>query len=316
MNEFAVIDRWFAARTFRAAGTVRGIGDDAALLQVPPGELLAVTTDTLVEGVHFFPDDAAADIGWKALAVNLSDLAAMAAEPRWAFLALTLPEVDATWLDGFCAGFFELAGCFGVELAGGDTTCGPLSVTVQALGLVPAEAALGRDRARVGDDIYLTGRLGLAGLALEDARHASAWADAEACRRLRRPEPRVAVAMGLRKLAHGCIDVSDGLVADLGHVLAASGVGGVVHYQALPLSPATLRYLDATGNWAMPLCCGDDYELCFTAPATVRGEVEALAAHTGVALTRIGTIEPQPGLRVLRQGRVMELERTGYRHFE
>lgn len=319
LAEFSLIDRYFAARAQRRADVVLGIGDDAALVDVPAGESLAVAVDTLVEGVHFPAGTAPADVGHKALAVNLSDLAAMGAEPRWATLALTLPQADAAWVAAFADGFFALAERFQVELIGGDTTRGPLTVSVQILGTVPAGQALRRSGARPGDRIFVTGTLGDAGLAL---RRLQAGGDATAepwpalLVRLQRPEPRVAAGLALRGLASAAIDVSDGLAADLGHVLAAGGVGATLRVDRLPRSAAFRQAVAVGGpDWhGLPLTAGDDYELCFTVPAA---QADAVVARLGgLAVTPIGEIDAQPGLRcVTDDGRAYCIGRDGYEHF-
>lgn len=266
-----------------------GIGDDAALLRVPAGQALVVAMDTMNVGVHFPHDTAPADIGWKALAVNLSDLAAMGAVPAWCTLSLSLPHADVAWLDAFLDGFDALAARHEVALVGGDTTHGPLSVCVTAFGFVPEAAALRRDGAQVGDEVWVTGTLGDAVAALAQLQ-AGGVADLALRARLDRPEPRVAFGHALRGLAHACIDVSDGLLQDLGHVCAASGVGARIDMDALPASDAlrsravgdTLRRDQASG--------GDDYELCFTAPVAMRAAVEAAATATSTPATRIGVV--------------------------
>ncbi len=312
-----------------------GIGDDAAILAPPAGRHIVASVDTLVAGVHF---DVAADpaaIGHKALAVNLSDLAAMGAEPAWAMLALTLPHADEDWLERFCDGFCALAREFGVALVGGDTTRGPLSVTVQVMGLVPQGAALRRDGARPGDLIHVTGTLGDAGLALllgSQAMGATppgelAWLRS----RLDRPSPRIAQGLQLRGHAHAAIDISDGLLADLGHVLEASGVGATLWLGRLPLSDAFRACLDLLGRdgiqmlaesmrcgdpadaaAALALSSGDDYEICYmSAPDAVVSETIA-----GLRCTGIGIIEPAPGLRCIRpDGSQWQPVSAGFDHF-
>jgi thiamine-monophosphate kinase len=257
--EFALIDRIRKRCDATRADVRLGIGDDAALLAVPSGKLLAVSTDTLVAGVHFLPDTAARDIGWKALAVNLSDLAAMGAEPAWATLALTLPSADARWVDEFADGFAELSREHCVALVVGDTTQGPLSITVTIHGLVPAGAALTRAAARVGDGVYVTGTLGdaAAGLLLVQS---NAEASAPLLERLHRPTPRVQQGLILRGRATACIDVSDGLAADLGHICDASGVGAQIDADALPASSELSAAFDANARRAFQLAGGDDYE--------------------------------------------------------
>lgn len=331
LDEFGLIRRHFL-RPGRAlpSAVALGIGDDAALLTPPPGESLAVTSDTLVAGRHFPGDASPFDIGWKALAVNLSDLAAMAATPLGVTLALTLPAADDAWLAAFAEGFFTLADAHGVPLIGGDTTRGPLSITVTALGGVPAAQALRRDGARVGDLVCVSGHLGDAGLglALALATAGDAFRDipplhrTHALARLHRPTPRLAAGFALRGLATAAMDVSDGLAQDLGHLLAASGgLGGELALERLPLSPA-LHFLAGEGeplrrqalSWA--LTAGDDYELLFTLPAIREDELAALAARLELPLTVIGRVTAAPGLRLTWQGRPWEHALpAGYNHF-
>jgi thiamine-monophosphate kinase len=323
LTEFSLIDRFFAAQAARRGDVAVGIGDDAAVLDVPAGQQLVVAADTLVAGVHYPADAAAEDIGHKALAVNLSDLAAMGARPAWATLALTLPDADATWLEGFARGFFALAERSGVSLVGGDTTRGPHAViTVQILGFVPQGAALLRTGARPGERIYVSGNLGDAALALQllagaitapaDARM---WIEA----RLHRPEPRLALGERLRGLASAAIDVSDGLLADLGHILDGSAVGATLWVDRLPRSAAflsTVPDLQSPAWYELPLAGGDDYELCFTAAPAHAPALAALADELGIALTPIGEIEAEPGLRCRRDdGRGYQPARRGYEHF-
>ncbi|ADV26482.1 thiamine-monophosphate kinase [Pseudoxanthomonas suwonensis 11-1] len=301
-----------------------GIGDDAALLQPPPGQALVVTADTLNGGVHFPADTRPADIGWKALAVNLSDLASMGAKPAWCTLSLSLPRADAAWVEAFIDGFLELAGRHGIALVGGDTTRGPLSIGVTAMGLVEHGAALRRDRARVGDDIWVTGTPGDAAGALvlgghmpgpQPAGEASAAARAILEARLARPTPRVEAGRALLGLAHACVDVSDGLLADLGHVCARSGVGAEVWLEALPAS-AALREVFADAAHVLQAAGGDDYELCFTAPPNLREQVQLALEHVGVDGTRIGRIVAGRGVRALdAQGQPWQPPRAGYEHF-
>lgn len=315
MNEFDLIRRHFAGQGVRRADVPLGIGDDAALLTPPPGQSLAVTVDTLHSGVHFAADIPPADLGHKALAVNLSDLAAMGAEPAWATLALSLPQADEAWLAAFAEGFFSLAERFGVQLVGGDTTRGPLSVTVQLQGFVPPAQALRRDGARPGDHLFVTGSLGDAGagLAIEQGRLALSGPPAAALlARLRRPTPRIKAGLALRGLASAAIDISDGLAQDLGHILAASGVGAELEIDVLPLSGA-LRAAGIDRPWRLAASAGDDYELCFTAPADADLGV---AAALDCPVTRIGRITAKPGQHWLdADGQPCEPPPRGWDHF-
>lgn len=254
--EFALIER-IRRRVAARDDVPLGIGDDAALLAVPPGHWLAVATDTLNDGVHFPADSHAADIGWKSLAVNLSDLAAMAAVPAWASLSLSLPRADDDWLEAFLDGFLALADAHGVALVGGDTTRGPLSVCVTVHGLVAAGQGLRRAGARVGDDVWVSGTLGDAAGALAQWRAGGA-ADPALRVRLDRPTPRVALGRALQTIAHAAIDVSDGLLADLGHVCTASGVGAELELDALPASPALVSNFAVAARAGLQAGGGDD----------------------------------------------------------
>jgi len=302
VDEFDIIRRYFMPAVTRRADVVAGIGDDAALLSVPAGHELVVCTDTLVSGVHFPRHTPAAAIGHKALAVNLSDLAAMGAQPAWATLALTLPDADPRWLEDFAHGLLALAQRFDVELVGGDTTRGPLTVTVTAQGLVRHGMALRRRGARVGDRVYVTGTLGDAGLALRLQERASAHLQA----RLDYPEPRIEAGQALCGFATAAIDISDGLLADLAHLLASDRLGAIVEIDALPRSAAFLEVHETPGAGAqpayyeLPLSAGDDYELCFTVPPAHSTAVEQRLEHAGCAATAIGEITDTPGIRCVR----------------
>jgi thiamine-monophosphate kinase len=313
--EFSLIER-IQARAADRADVVLGIGDDAALLQVPAGHELVLSTDTLVAGVHFPPETAAADIGWKALAVNLSDLAAMAATPAWVSLALTLPDADADWLESFLDGFCELAAEHGVALVGGDTTRGPLSITIAAHGFVPAGQALRRDGAGANDEIWVTGTLGDAAGALRQWR-GGGLQSAKLRYRLDRPTPRVAAGLALRELASAAIDLSDGLAGDLGHVLRRSGVGAELELGRLPTSRTLAEHFGEEHlRWPLQLSGGDDYELCFTAPPANAFAIEQAMAACGLRATVIGRITAEPGLRLLApDGSPFALEAHGHEHF-
>lgn len=313
--EFALIDL-IRKRCHATRADVRlGIGDDAALLAVPAGKLLAVSTDTLVAGVHFPHAATARDIGWKALAVNLSDLAAMGAEPAWATLALTLPGADARWVEEFADGFALLARRHRVALVGGDTTQGPLSITVTIHGFVPDGAALTRSGARIGDGVYVTGTLGDAAAELRQMLAKTA-ADPYLLERLHRPTPRVEQGLILQGRASACIDVSDGLTADLGHVCDASGVAARIDADALPASSALAAAFDAPMRREFQLAGGDDYELCFTAPAVVASDLLRELAHSGCGATCIGRIVAGNGVRVQdAAGNPVKALRSGWEHF-
>ena len=311
--EFDLVER-IRRRAGHRADVVLGIGDDAAVLDLPAGRQLVVAMDTLNEGVHFPAGTDAAAIGWKALAVNLSDLAAMGAEPAWCTLSLVLPEADAAWLDGFLDGFCELAALHGVALVGGDTTRGPLSVCVTVHGFVEPGRALRRDGARVGDDVWASGTLGDAAAALPAVLQGRDVA-ASLRMRLERPTPRIALGRALAAIACSCIDVSDGLLADVAHIARASGVAIEIDVDALPAS-AALHALDVETRRLCQATGGDEYELCFTAPTTARPDVEAAALASGVRITRIGrVVEGQGAQAVDADGRVWAPRRIGHVHF-
>ncbi len=296
-GEFSLIDR-IRARAPTRPDVVLGIGDDAALLHVPGGHELVLSTDTLVAGVHFPIETAAADIGWKSLAVNLSDLAAMGAAPTWMSLALTLPDADADWLDGFLDGFCELAAEHGVALVGGDTTRGPLAITIAAHGLVPDGMALRRDGAGFHDDIWVTGTLGDAAGALSQWRRKS-LISSKLRFRLDRPTARIAAGIALRELATSAIDLSDGLLADLGHILRRSGVGADIDLGRLPVSRTLAEHFpDQPERWRLQASGGDDYELCFTAAPANALAIEQAMAACGTSATVIGRATREPGLRL------------------
>jgi len=314
-GEFSLIER-IRARARKRDDVVLGIGDDAALLRVPEGHELVLSTDTLVAGVHFPPETAAADVGWKALAVNLSDLAAMGALPAWCTLALTLPDDDADWLDAFLDGFCALADEHDVALVGGDTTRGPLSLTLAVHGFVPAGSALRRSGARAGEDIWVTGTLGDAGGALRQWQ-SGGLQSAKLRYRLDRPTPRIGAGLALRGLASAAIDLSDGLAADLGHVLAASGVGAELELGRIPTSRTLAEHFaQDAARWRLQLAGGDDYELCFTAPSAVALEIERALAGCELNATVVGRTTREPGLRLLTpEGEAFALEDAGFDHF-
>lgn len=318
MTEFELIRRFFATQPIARRDVALGIGDDAAVVDTPPGRQLVITTDMLVAGVHFFPEADPVALGHKALAVNLSDLAAMGAEPVCFTLALALPRVDGDWLAQFCEGVYGLARQHDLQLVGGDTTRGPLTISITAHGWVPAGQAITRSAARVGDRIYVTGELGDAGLALWEEQgkiHLSETDSAAVIERLTRPMPRVNVGQRLRGLAHSAIDISDGLAADLGHILERSGVGARVDLAQLPLSDIYRAQLPQIG-WELALANGDDYELCFTVPPETAGRVQALAPSLGCRVTCIGEIIAGSSLRFVDiDGRPYDLKQFGHDHF-
>ena len=317
LNEFSLINEFFTQQQQRPDVLV-GIGDDAALVKPSLDQAIAISTDTLVAGIHFLEDTAPDTLGHKALAANLSDMAAMGAEPAWVTLSLTLPELNEAWLNDFARGFFTLANKYKVQLIGGDTTRGPLSITVQIQGFVPPNKALLRRGANAGDKIYVTGTLGDAGLALQILQNKihSTIPTANIMQRLLRPEPRVAVGLALRGLASSAIDISDGLAADLNHILTASGVGAYIKMETIPLSATVTAILCLEQAWQLALSAGDDYELCFTIPAAREKEMEQALKSVNCHYQCIGEIKPDPGLELRRNnGEFFPLQQLGFQHF-
>jgi thiamine-monophosphate kinase len=324
MGEGEIIERYF-----RHLGAVRtdvalGIGDDAALLRPAAGSELVQSTDALIEQVHFPPGSAPRSLGHRALAINLSDIAAMGASPAWALLSLALPRLDEAWLGEFAVGFARLAREHGVALVGGNLSRGPLSITVQLTGQVPQGTALRRSGGRPGDQIWVSGTLGDAaqGLALRQAGESGAaargaeeeGARAWLCARFEYPTPRLALGEGLRPLASACIDLSDGLLADLPRLAAASGCGAELQVDRLPIS-AALRALSADPAWQLALAGGEDYELCFTASAEQAPRLRDLAAAVGVPLTCCGRLREAPGTELSRGGTVIQFAQPPFDHF-
>lgn len=313
MSEFDLIRKYFTRSTPSAE---LGVGDDAALLRVSDGKELAISTDMLVSGTHFFPDTDPFQLGHKTLAVNLSDLAAMGAVPRWATLSLSLPSVDEQWLQRFSEGFFALADDNGVELIGGDTTRGPLNLCITIMGEVPRGKALRRDGAKVGDDIWVSGKLGQAALGLANLQGKFKFYGEvrdECLKALHQPQPRVSLGLALRGIANSAIDISDGLLADLGHILERSNVGAEIEIEALPIVDDGVEK-DVAQQCA--LAGGDDYELCFTAPESQRDVLMALAEQLKFPLTRIGHIKAALGCVVRdSEGKTIQIEKGGYDHF-
>ncbi|HHB92394.1 MAG TPA: thiamine-phosphate kinase [Thioploca sp.] len=311
MSEFDLISRYFSTKFPQRSDVDLSIGDDAAICTVPPNMQLVTAIDTLVADVHFPLTTKPEDIGYKALAVNLSDIAAMGATPVWMTLALTCPEFNEIWLQRFSDGLLELARLNQVSLIGGDTTRGPLTITIQITGLVPLNTALKRNGANPGDSIYVTGTLGDAGLGLQVAKQQvvlSTLAKKYTLSRLNRPTPRLQIGQKLLKIATSAIDISDGLVADLGHILNFSNVGASLQIDNLPLSDELLESVPYETAIELALTAGDDYELCFTTP-----ESEVLFIDS---CTYIGKIEPDLGLRcVTKTSDIFIPKANGYQHF-
>jgi thiamine-monophosphate kinase len=314
--EFDLIAKHFTRAT---PGAVLGVGDDCALLAPTPGMQLAVSSDMLLEGRHFSPQDSPAGIGHKSLAVNLSDLAAMGATPRWAMLAIALPEENDAWLTAFARGFFRMADQHGIELVGGDTTRGALTLSITVIGEVPPGQALRRDGAQAGDDVWVSGVIGSAALALAYRQGRLFMEQIDAAKvlpALYLPTPRVELGIALRGIASSAIDISDGLLGDLGHILERSHVGATLEFTSLPTLPVVHQYLHKAVARDCVLAGGDDYELCFTAPAHQRDAVLAAAASAGVAVTHIGRITAETGLTVIdADGHPIPFGHTGYDHF-
>lgn len=314
MAEFDIIAKYFN----RPAQADVGIGDDAALIRVREGYQLAVSADMSVAGTHFFADIDPFAIGWKSMAVNVSDMAAMGAEPKWATLSIALPELDAAWLKRFSEGLFACADAFGVSLIGGDTTRGPLNIAINIMGEVPFGHALQRSGALVDDDIWVSGALGCAALWLQHrlgrlelhAEELAMFAEA-----MHHPQPRVALGLALRGIATAALDISDGMLSDLGHILKASQVGAVLDWQAIPTPVLQHSKVNESVLQQVALAGGDDYELCFTAPAKQRQALLALSGQLDVPLSRIGKVRAEPGLQVLDANNPIVLSQKGYDHF-
>jgi thiamine-monophosphate kinase len=318
VSEFDLINRYFKSHTLQRKDVLLGIGDDCAVLQPPAGKLLVMTADTLVSGVHFPVNTAAEDIGYKSLAVNLSDLAAMGAEPAWAILALTLPAADENWVQAFMRGFSVLAEEHGVQLIGGDTTSGPLSITIQLTGFVSPGQMLRRDAARAGDKIYVSGTLGDAALGLRySSGCVSSSVELSYClARLNRPRPRVQLGRELLAVSKCGIDISDGLMADLGHIARASGCSAIIHANKLPLSDELKTFYSTAVDWSVVATGGDDYELCFTVPPTHAFVLESIAKKAQIKLSCIGDMQAGEGVHCLDDNEEKILfGAPGYNHF-
>ncbi|QDD65732.1 thiamine-phosphate kinase [Herbaspirillum seropedicae] len=318
LSEFELIARYFSRPPAPDSRTALGVGDDCALMTPAPGMQLAISSDMLVCGRHFLPDADPVTLGHKCLAVNLSDLAAMGAQPIAFTLALALPEARADWLEPFSRGMLALADAHGCELIGGDTTKGPLTISITIFGEVPPQQALRRDAARAGDDLWVSGTLGDARLALAAYRQECSLNAEElalAAPRMHAPTPRVALGLALRGIAHAAIDISDGLAGDLGHLLQRSRVGATLDVDALPAG-AALQQRDLHLRRRFTLSGGDDYELCFSAPVRQRDAVYKAARAAGTAVTRIGSIDAAPGLRLLdASGEALQETPDSFDHF-
>ena len=307
-SEFSLIQQFFYRHKLENPVNRLGIGDDSAIMSIPNGYELVVTVDTMVEDVHFFKGTNPKSLGHKLLAVNLSDLAAMGADPVSVTLALTMVKANKQWLTEFSAGFLNLAKQYSLDLIGGDTTSGALVLTVQALGIVPENQALKRSTANVGDLIFVTGNLGEAGLGFKIETGYECDSPKEALKQFHKPEPKVKEGIAIRPIASACIDLSDGIASDLKHILASSNVGARLDWEKIPLSNQVKKYITETDDWKMPLSAGEDYQLCFTVNPD---KVDLI----NIECTQIGVIERQSGLRIQRSGTIEALEAKGYEHF-
>lgn len=319
MTEFQLIDQFFAKHVSKRTDVVLGIGDDCAILQPPADQQLVMTTDTFIEEIHFPKKTDPHAIGYKSLAISLSDIAAMGAEPAWALLSLTLPKADEKWLAEFCRGFYYLIDKYSLALTGGNTAHGPLSITTQVTGFIPPDKAMLRSGAKPGDLIYVTGTLGDAGLGLKVLQGKAKLPDADKKEMLKRyfyPEPRVKEGMTLRQLATSCIDISDGLAGDLNHILESSNVGATIYTHKLPLSKTLRTAIKSEAAWQLALISGDDYELCFTIPAGLQSSFELMFGSYDCGYICIGKIEAEKGLRILDpENKPFKIEKKGYEHF-
>lgn len=314
-SEFNLIAQYFTRPT---AQTDLGIGDDAALISITQGMQLAISADTLVAGTHFFADCDPYQLGWKSLAVNISDMAAMGAQPKWATLAIALPDMDGTWLKAFSQGFFACADQFDIDLIGGDTTRGPLNISVQIMGEVPFDKAIKRSGAKIDEDIWVSGSLGSAaiGLAhLQNKTHVLGGALPACLNALHMPMPRLALGLVLRDIATSCIDISDGLLADLGHILHASMLGATVDLAKIPCIDYLKQDLQSSQIQQAILAGGDDYELCFTAPKSKRAEIHMLSNQLSLMLTLIGETQANPGINVMHNTQKLNIDYKGFDHF-
>ena len=309
MNEFDLIQSYFNWEITDPSIEL-GVGDDAALFTLNPGHQLVTSTDTLVEGIHFFKDASPRDIAYKSLAVNLSDIAAMGATAKCYTLSLTIPELDKEWLKDFSSSLKESSKLFNVDLIGGDTTKGPLNISINMMGSIEINSPIKRSGANDGDDIYVSGELGSAALCLKKIKKGEIPLESD-LNSLNRPIPRLELGSALKNLASSCIDVSDGLEQDLSHILKSSGVGAIIDTQELPLSDSVMHYVKDTNDWSLPLCGGDDYELCFTAGKSKRDKISAISESLGTRVTRIGEIISQKKLEVVGYTG----PRNSYQHF-
>lgn len=318
LSEFDLIKKYFIKPS---QNIDLGVGDDAALIQISAGHQLAISSDMLVAGTHFLEDCPAYFVGWKSLAVNISDMAAMGAIPKWATLAIALPNIDETWLSEFSRGFFACADEFSVSLIGGDTTRGPLNISVQIMGEVPLGKALRRDGAKAGDEVWVSGTLGNAALGLAELQNklidnVLSISEKKTCiHALQAPQPRVTLGLALRGAANSAIDISDGLLADLGHILERSNLGADLYWEDIPHVNLSQK-LDTATLQSLSLAGGDDYELCFTAPVTQHDAILAIGEKLNLKLSTIGVTTKETKINLYDKNRqLIKLKRTGYDHF-
>ena len=309
MNEFDLIQGYFNWK-LNDASIELGVGDDAAIFNLDPGYQLITSTDTLVEGIHFFKDASPVDIAYKSLAVNLSDIAAMGGVAKCYTLSLTLPKLDKDWLEQFSTSLKESSERFRVNLIGGDTTRGPLNITISMMGSIEINSSIKRSGARAGDDIYVTGSLGAAALCLKKINEGVKPSESELIS-LNKPIPRLELGSALRNIASSCIDISDGLEQDLSHILKSSNVGAIIYIDKLPLDNSVSNYVKDSNDWSLPLCGGDDYELCFTVGKSKRKKIKELSEGLKVRVTRIGVINNQKELEIVGYNG----PKSSYQHF-
>lgn len=319
MTEFEIIQKFFVSHSSPRSDVILGVGDDAAIVRPPVDHDLVITTDSLIENIHFYKSDAAFDLGYKVLAISLSDIAAMGAEPAWAMLSLSIPKVEDKWLTDFCQGFFQLLNQYSMSLIGGNTAKGQRQFTTQVTGFVPPNKALRRHGAKVGDLIYVTGTLGDAGLALavlEKKIKIPKEYQADIFEKFYRPAPRVNEGITLRQFATSAIDVSDGLAADLMHILQQSGVGATIKTHRLPLSKTLRTCIKPELAWKLALTAGEDYELCFTIPPQLQSSFELMFGSYDCGYICVGKIEAEKGLRVIDpNNKPFNFGPGGYDHF-
>ncbi len=309
MNEFEIIKNYFDW-PLSDPSVELGVGDDAALFQVDAGCQLVTSTDTLSEGVHFFNDAHPGHIAYKSLAVNLSDIAAMGAQAKCFTLALTIPNLDEDWLKAFSKSLRETSELYNVSLIGGDTTRGPLNITITIMGTIEKSKAIKRSGAKNGDDIYVSGELGDAALCLKKLREGFKPNETE-LNKLNKPVPRLDLGATLKNLASACIDISDGLEQDLSHILKASKAGAVIETEKLPMSETVKEYVHSSQDWGVPLCGGDDYELCFTSNKSNQPGIKKISKELGIAITKIGVIDDSYNLEI----RGYDGKASSYQHF-